>query len=181
MPSFTKKAIVESFLRLVAKKPIDKITVRDVVDDCGINRNTFYYYFQDIYAVLEQLCNALMELLPDNASLAETASAFFDRVLEFYEQYPKAMRCLLMSLGYDGLERYFAPSLDRLFRECLLRDVSFGLGETKLLHATVFVRHAVFGYCMEAMQSAKSEQWQTAGEDLALLLAAVTEALRKKF
>ena len=48
MASFTKKAIVESFLQLLGKKPIDKITVRDVVDHCGINRNTFYYYFPEV-------------------------------------------------------------------------------------------------------------------------------------
>ncbi|MBE6547104.1 MAG: TetR family transcriptional regulator [Ruminococcaceae bacterium] len=55
MASFTKKAIVESFLRLSARKSPDKITVRDIVDDCEINRNTFYYHFQDIYAVMEEI------------------------------------------------------------------------------------------------------------------------------
>ncbi len=55
MASFTKKAIVESFLKLSARKSPDKITVRDIVDDCEINRNTFYYYFQDIYALMEEI------------------------------------------------------------------------------------------------------------------------------
>ena len=55
MASFTKKAIVESFLKLSVRKSPDKITVRDIVDDCEINRNTFYYYFQDIYALMEEI------------------------------------------------------------------------------------------------------------------------------
>ena len=179
MPSFTKKAIVESFLRLVGKKPIEKITVRDVVDECGINRNTFYYYFQDIYAVLERLCGALTDSLPRNATLTETATAFFGRMQDFCDGYPKAARCLLMSLGCDGLERYFAPALDDLIRDCLLREASPPVSEARLLHITVFVRRAVFGYCMEALQNVRSEQWQGAGEDLALLLDTLAESLRK--
>lgn len=180
MPSFTKKAIVESFLRLVGKKPIDKITVRDVVDECGINRNTFYYYFQDIYAVLEQLCGALTDALPRGATLTETAMAFFERIQEFQDGYPKAARCLLMSLGCDGLERYFAPAMDGLIRDCLVREAGYTSCETRLLHTTVFVRRAVFGYCMETLQNAKSEQWRGAGEDLAFLLKALTAVWQKE-
>ena len=42
MASFTKKAICQSFIKLLSERPIDKITVKDIVDDCGIARNTFY-------------------------------------------------------------------------------------------------------------------------------------------
>ena len=45
MANFTKKAIQESFLRLLMERPLSQITVKDVVADCGVNRNTFYYYF----------------------------------------------------------------------------------------------------------------------------------------
>ena len=45
MPTFTKNAIRETFIELLKKKFIDKITVKDIVEECGINRNTFYYYF----------------------------------------------------------------------------------------------------------------------------------------
>lgn len=55
MAQFTRTAIVNSFIRLLNEKPLDKITVKDIVDDCGVNRNTFYYHFQDIYALLDEL------------------------------------------------------------------------------------------------------------------------------
>ena len=45
MPNFTKIAIQQSFLRLLSQRPITKITVKDIVEDCGINRNSFYYHF----------------------------------------------------------------------------------------------------------------------------------------
>ena len=55
MANFTKKALMASFAKLLNEKPFDKITVQDIVDDCQVNRNTFYYHFQDIYMLLECL------------------------------------------------------------------------------------------------------------------------------
>ena len=177
MPSFTKKAIVDSFMALASKKPLEKITVRDIVDDCGINRNTFYYHFQDIYAVLEYLCGTVMDGLPEDALLTQTVAALFRRLQELQDRYPKAVKCLLMSLGYEGLERYFAPTLDRLIEACLIREAAL-VGD-RLLHTTVFVRRAVFGYCAEALQSAKGEKWQHADADLSFLLDSLMASLSR--
>lgn len=55
MPSFTKAAIKQSFLKLLNEKPLNKITVKDIVIDCGINRNSFYYHFADIPSLLEEI------------------------------------------------------------------------------------------------------------------------------
>ena len=42
MPSFTRKAIMQSFMKLVDQRPINKVTIKDIVEDCGINRNTIF-------------------------------------------------------------------------------------------------------------------------------------------
>ena len=47
MANFTRNAIKSSFLKLLNERPLSKITVKDIVSDCGVNRNTFYYYFED--------------------------------------------------------------------------------------------------------------------------------------
>ena len=52
MASFTKFAILKVFGDLAASRPVDKITVKDITDQCGISRNTFYYHYQAIYQVL---------------------------------------------------------------------------------------------------------------------------------
>ena len=52
MASFTKNAIKQSFIKLLNERPLSKISVRDIVEDCGINRNSFYYHYQDIPALL---------------------------------------------------------------------------------------------------------------------------------
>lgn len=55
MTSFTKNAIKTSFIKLLNEKQFSKITVKDIVEDCGINRNSFYYHFDDIPSLLEEI------------------------------------------------------------------------------------------------------------------------------
>lgn len=50
-----REAIMASFLRLLEERPLREITVKDIVRDCGVNRNTFYYHFRDIPALLEEI------------------------------------------------------------------------------------------------------------------------------
>ena len=52
----TKKALAESLKNLLLQKPLNKITISDIADDCGINRMTFYYHFKDIYDLVEWTC-----------------------------------------------------------------------------------------------------------------------------
>ena len=53
MPVQVKPMIAEAFIRLSKQKNIDKITVKDLVEVCGISRQTFYYHFDDVYDLLE--------------------------------------------------------------------------------------------------------------------------------
>ncbi|MDO5400930.1 MAG: TetR-like C-terminal domain-containing protein [Eubacteriales bacterium] len=56
MSQITKRALEASLKNLLLKKPLDKITINDITEDCGINRMTFYYHFRDIYDLIEWAC-----------------------------------------------------------------------------------------------------------------------------
>ena len=56
MASTTKRALEASLKKLLLEKPLNKITVTDICEDCGISRMTFYYHFQDIYDLVEWSC-----------------------------------------------------------------------------------------------------------------------------
>jgi len=49
----TKKALAKSLKELMNSIPLNKISVKEIVNNCGLNRQTFYYHFQDIYNLLE--------------------------------------------------------------------------------------------------------------------------------
>lgn len=56
MSQITKRALEESLKKMLLKKPVNKITISDITEDCGINRMTFYYHFKDIYDLVEWSC-----------------------------------------------------------------------------------------------------------------------------
>ena len=56
MSQTTKRALEASLKHLLLQKPLKKITINDIAEDCGISRMTFYYHFKDIYDLVEWAC-----------------------------------------------------------------------------------------------------------------------------
>lgn len=93
----TKRALAESLKKLMRAKPFSKITVTEIVNDCGVNRKTFYYHFEDIYALLrwifeEEAVNIIRKfyLLND-----------YDEAMEFIYEYISENKDLLRN-AYDA-------------------------------------------------------------------------------
>ncbi|MDD3277987.1 MAG: TetR-like C-terminal domain-containing protein [Lachnospiraceae bacterium] len=86
MTRFTKQAICASFTKLLNDRPLSQITVKDIVDDCGINRKTFYYYYQDIYALIDDLFKSdlvrIKETLPTDVEWPEAHKALANELLK---------------------------------------------------------------------------------------------------
>lgn len=59
----TKRLLADSLRQLLEKKPLEKITVKEIVENCGVNRQTFYYNFQDIYDLVEWIFRDTSEQL----------------------------------------------------------------------------------------------------------------------
>ena len=68
--NITKRVIREAFVELLNERALSKITVKDITDRCGINRNTFYYHYQDVdYPTLNSLdgcIQAAMKFVMEN-------------------------------------------------------------------------------------------------------------------
>lgn len=86
MANFTKPAIKAAFLELLKEQPLTKISVRLLAERCGINRNTFYYHYPDIPALLEDIIleqtNELISHYPSISSLNEAARVAFDFAMQ---------------------------------------------------------------------------------------------------
>ena len=85
MSNLTTKAIKEAFLELLSKKSIDQITIKDITSRCGVSRNTFYYHFSDITALLEEIMmgevDELIEKYPTVDSLDQGIAVATEFVL----------------------------------------------------------------------------------------------------
>lgn len=124
MPSFTKQAIKMSFMKLLNQQPLNKISVRSIVEDCGINRNSFYYHFQDIPALMEEiiveLADGLVKKYPKIESLEDCISEAFDFALH----NKRAVLHIFNSMKRDLFERYLMKSCEYIVRTYL--DTVFG-------------------------------------------------------
>ena len=105
MPNFTKKAIKESFIKLLNEKPLSQISIRMIVEDCGINRNSFYYHYQDMLALIEEIVhdqvNELIAEYPTVESLDECVTYLFDYAVK----NKKAIWHIYNSINRDLYER----------------------------------------------------------------------------
>lgn len=106
MPNFTKRAIKESFWKLLNEQPLTQISVREIVEECGINRNSFYYHFQDIPSLIEEIvmdaANALIQQHPSITSIDEGVEAAFRFTLD----NKKAILHICNSVNRNIYEQY---------------------------------------------------------------------------
>ncbi|MCI7474007.1 MAG: TetR/AcrR family transcriptional regulator [Clostridiales bacterium] len=83
MTPSTKLALANSLRRLLQKKFLDDITVKEIVEDCEVNRQTFYYHFQDIYDLLHwSLEHETAEVLQPCTSWQEALMTTFRYIQE---------------------------------------------------------------------------------------------------
>ncbi|MBQ9416228.1 MAG: TetR/AcrR family transcriptional regulator [Clostridia bacterium] len=114
MANFTREAILAAFLKIAEKKPLEKISVRDIVDECGINRNTFYYHFQDIYAVLEEvLVNQILITESDGNSPHYLVDVTNQTIIQMLQHKP-AIQNIYRSVGPDMVDRYMKGNLTKI-------------------------------------------------------------------
>ena len=83
MAQTTKNAIRKGFLDLLEQRPLDKISVVDIADHCGVNRNTFYYYYCDIYALVREVLETELDRVLNAPPLCTSWYQLMMRVTAF--------------------------------------------------------------------------------------------------
>lgn len=106
MAGFAKKAIRDSFIKLLNERPLSQITVRDIVDACGINRNTFYYYFQDIPQLVETIINEDADRVIQEHPSIESVEDCLNAAIRFALENRKAVLHIYHSINRDIYEQY---------------------------------------------------------------------------
>ena len=117
----TKKLLAASLRKQMEKKPFSKITVSEIVKDCGVNRKTFYYHFEDIYALLKWMLEQDAVQVLHGFSLLQDYRDAILFVLDYVEKNQIIINCIYNSVGLDDLRRFFYDDffdvMDKLIRE----------------------------------------------------------------
>lgn len=128
MSQMTKRALEASLKELLRHKPLDKITVSDLTDHCGVNRMTFYYHFKDIYDLVEWCCEEDAARALAGQKTYDTWQQGFLQILEALRKDKAFFTSVYRSISREQLENY-------LYR--LTYDLMMGVVEERAAGMTV--------------------------------------------
>lgn len=106
MSEITKRALSQSLKKLLIQKPLDKVTVTDIVEDCGVNRQTFYYHFQDLGDLVEWTCIEDADAALQNHKTYATWQEGFLAIFRLMQDDKVFIMNIYHSVSRDQLERY---------------------------------------------------------------------------
>lgn len=110
----TKKALAESLKKIMKTKNFSKITVSEIVADCGVNRKTFYYHFDDIYALLKWTFeNETIQVLKHFNLIVDYEEAILF-IMDYIEKNDYIVSCAYDSIGRDEMKRFFFADFNEL-------------------------------------------------------------------
>ena len=103
----TKKSLAESLKKAMKKKPFSKITVSEIINDCDVNRKTFYYHFEDIYALLKWMFEEEAIEVVKNFDLLIHYEEAIRFVMKYVDENDYIISCAYDSIGRDEMKRFF--------------------------------------------------------------------------
>lgn len=106
MANFTKKAIKDTFIELLNERPLSQITVKDIVERCGINRNSFYYHFHDIPSLIEEIVMEEAARIISEYPTFDSLEMGFNAAIDFAKKHRRAILNIFKSINRDIFEQY---------------------------------------------------------------------------
>ena len=123
MPGFTRQIILHTLTELMNEKPLSKITVKDIVERCGVNRNTFYYHFRDIPDAVEAMVKEELNDILKDQKAPESVSDCMEILVNAVQKNKKAMIHLYRSIQRDVFADYLDHATERVVEELINRAV----------------------------------------------------------
>lgn len=103
----TKKALAKALKNAMQKKPFQKITVSELIQECDVNRKTFYYHFQDIYDLLKWMLEEEAIQVVKHFDLLTDYEEAISFVMDYIEDNEHILNCAYDSIGRDQLKQFF--------------------------------------------------------------------------
>ena len=150
MSDLTKRALEQSLKNLLLQKPLSKITISDIADDCGINRMTFYYHFKDIYDLIEWSCEEDARKALEGKKTYDTWQQGLLQIFEAVQENKPFILNVYRSVSREQVENYlYKVTYDLL--EGVVEEQAQGMSvrdEDKAFIATVY-KYAFVGLMLD--------------------------------
>ena len=177
----TKLALEASLKNLLLKKPVDKITITDLTNDCGITRMAFYYHFKDIYDLVEWSCYEDASKALHGKKTYETWQEGLMQIFEAVMENKPFIMNVYHCVDRAQVEKYLTPLTDELLMG-VIEEKSRGVqvrSEDKEFIARIF-SYCFIGMMLDWIRDDMKEQPEIIVDKLALVLKdAVTNAIER--
>ncbi|MDD5937294.1 MAG: TetR/AcrR family transcriptional regulator C-terminal domain-containing protein [Clostridiales bacterium] len=171
MSQLTKKALLDSFVKLLNQTSLDKITVKDIAQDCGVNRNTFYYHFKDIYSMLDEIFQAETKRVTEETKEYGSWQESFLMSTKFALENKRAIYHIYNSLSREQLEQYLYNVTDSVmisFVESAAQGMDCNHNDVLML--ANFYKHAMVGLVLDWLKNGMKEDPEYVINRLGVLL-----------
>ena len=115
----TKTVLAESLKKFMKKKPLEKITVSEIIADCNVNRKTFYYRFDNIYALLKWMLEQEAIEVVKNFDLLIDYEDAIRFVIGYVNDNSHILNCAYDGMGRDELKRFFYKDFVSLMKNVI--------------------------------------------------------------
>ena len=109
----TEAVLIGTFKELMLKKPMNKITVSELVEECGINRKTFYYHFEDIRDMLRKMLKQDIEAIFSRGDLITDHDLIINSVLDYIEQNKVILKNMISCIGRAALDLFLNSNVNK--------------------------------------------------------------------
>ncbi|MDE6203031.1 MAG: TetR/AcrR family transcriptional regulator, partial [Lachnospiraceae bacterium] len=99
--------MVASLKKFMETKPLSKITVSEICKDCGLNRKTFYYHFEDIYDLLRWMLEQEAIIAVKKFNLLKDSEKVVRFLLDYVDNNKHILNCVYDAMGREGMKRFF--------------------------------------------------------------------------
>lgn len=181
MSQTTKRALEESLKRMLLKKPLDKITISDIAEDCGINRMTFYYHFKDIYDLVEWSCMEDAAKALGGKKTYDTWQQGFLQIFQAVLDNKPFILNVYHSVSREQVENYlYALTYDLLTGVIEEKAAGMNVADSDKKFIADFYKFAFVGLMLDWIKNGMREDPEKIIERLGVLIRGdITRALNK--
>lgn len=159
MSQTTKRALAASLKQLVKEKPLDKITVTDLVELCEVNRQTFYYHFRDIYDLIEWIYVSETARILGDKKTAETWQEGFQRIFDYLIENQSFVLNTFHSISREHLERFLYEQTYHLLYDVINEEaVNYSVLEADKAFIADFYKYGFVGIVLDWISSGMKEE-----------------------
>lgn len=171
MSQTTKKALAASLKKLLSSKPLDKISVIDIAEDCEVNRQTFYYHFKDIYDLVEWIFTSEATKALDGKKTYDTWQQGFLQIFEYILLNKAFIKSTYNSSSREHLEGYlYNETYNLLIGVIEEKAVGLPLREDDKAFTAHFYKYAFVGLVLEWVRLGMKEKPADIIERLTILM-----------